>query len=160
RRDRARLRGRRRRAVRGTDDRRAGRSGAAPVPEVRARGPLRRERRGDDARPEAGVRAVRAVRGQAAGVLGPPTVGPARLIGSILGSGVDTWATVAVAIGTIGAVAYALFRDLVVGPRRRPRLELRFDRAGNDQIVVATPSGSEVARVRLRVGNRAGKDTA
>ena len=87
-------------------------------------------------------------------------MGAARLIDSILGSGVDTWATVAVAIGTIGAVAYALFRDLVVGPRRRPRLELRFDRAGNDQIVVATASGSEVARVRLRVGNKAGKDTA
>jgi hypothetical protein len=30
----------------------------------------------------------------------------------ILGSAVDTWATVFVAIGTVGAVAYALFRDL------------------------------------------------
>ena len=39
----------------------------------------------------------------------------------------DTWATVAVAIGTIGAVAYALFRDLVVTPRRRPKLELRTE---------------------------------
>jgi hypothetical protein len=78
----------------------------------------------------------------------------------MLGSAVDTWATVAVAIGTIGAVGYALFRDLVVAPRRRPRLDLRFDRVGNDQIVVATASGSEVAQVRLRVGNKAGKDTA
>jgi len=41
----------------------------------------------------------------------------------ILGSAVDTWATVAVAIGTIGAVVYALFRDLFVTPRRRPKLE-------------------------------------
>ena len=32
----------------------------------------------------------------------------------ILGSAVDTWATVFVAIGTVGAVAYALFRDLFV----------------------------------------------
>ena len=50
-----------------------------------------------------------------------------------LGSAVDTWATVAVAIGTIGAVAYALFRDLIIAPRRRPRLDLRFDPAGNDR---------------------------
>jgi len=78
----------------------------------------------------------------------------------VLASAVDTWATVGVAIGTIGAVGYALFRDLVVTPRRRPSLELRFDRAGNDQIIVGTPSGSEAAHVRLRVGNRAGKDTA
>jgi hypothetical protein len=76
-----------------------------------------------------------------------------------LASAVDTWATVGVAIGTIGAVAYALFRDLVVTPRHRPSLELRFDRAGNDQIIVGTTSGSEAAQVRLRVGNRR-KDTA
>jgi hypothetical protein len=44
----------------------------------------------------------------------------------ILGSAVDTWATVFVAIGTVGAVAYALFRDLVVVPRRRPKLDLRL----------------------------------
>jgi hypothetical protein len=77
-----------------------------------------------------------------------------------LGSAVDTWATVAVAIGTIGAVAYALFRDLIVTPRRRPRLDLRFDPAGNDRVVVGTATESEAAHVRLRVGNRAGKDTA
>ena len=77
-----------------------------------------------------------------------------------LGSAVDTWATVAVAIGTIGAVAYALFRDLIVTPRRRPRLDLRFDPAGNDRVVVGTAGGSDPAHVRLRVGNRAGKDTA
>jgi hypothetical protein len=52
---------------------------------------------------------------------------------TLLGSAVDTWATVAVAIGTIGAVTYALFRDLVVTPRRRPKLDLRFDHSGNDQ---------------------------
>jgi hypothetical protein len=73
---------------------------------------------------------------------------------------VDTWATVAVAIGTIGAVIYALFRDLVVTPRRRPKLELRFDRGGNDQVVVGTEEGSEAAHVRLRVANRGGRDTA
>jgi hypothetical protein len=79
---------------------------------------------------------------------------------TVLGSAVDTWATVAVAIGTVGAVVYALFRDLVVTPRRRPKLDLRFDRAGNDQVVVATPAGSDAAHVRLRVTNGPGKDTA
>ena len=78
----------------------------------------------------------------------------------ILGSAVDTWATVAVAIGTIGAVAYALFRDLVVTPRRRPKLDLRFESTGNDQVVVGTAAGSDAAHVRLRVANREGKDTA
>jgi hypothetical protein len=78
----------------------------------------------------------------------------------VLGSAVDTWATVAVAVGTIGAVAYALFRDLIVTPRRRPRLELGFDPGGNDRLVVATADGLEAAHVRLRVANRAGKDTA
>jgi hypothetical protein len=71
----------------------------------------------------------------------------------ILGSAVDTWATVAVAIGTIGAVLYALFRDLFVTPRRRPKLDLRFDRTGNDQVVVATADGFDAAYVRLRVAN-------
>jgi hypothetical protein len=79
---------------------------------------------------------------------------------SILGSAVDTWATVAVAIGTVGAVVYALFRDLLVTPRRRPRLDLRFDRTGNDQVIVGTPGGFDAAHVRLRVVNRKGKDTA
>jgi hypothetical protein len=37
----------------------------------------------------------------------------------LLGSAVGKWATVFVAIGTVGAVAYALFRDLVVVPQRR-----------------------------------------
>jgi hypothetical protein len=77
-----------------------------------------------------------------------------------VGSAVDTAATVAVAIGTLGAVAYALFRDLVVMPRRRPRLQLQFGRNGNDQIVVGTAEGSEAARVRLRVTNQKGRDTA
>jgi hypothetical protein len=65
-----------------------------------------------------------------------------------------------VAIGTIGAVAYALFRDLVVTPRRRPKLELRFDRAGNDLVIVGTAGGVDAAHVRLRVANGPGKDTA
>jgi len=73
---------------------------------------------------------------------------------------VDTWATVAVAIGTISAVLYALFRDLVVTPRRRPRLELRFDRTGNDQVIVGTERGVDAAYVRLRVANQPGRDTA
>lgn len=77
----------------------------------------------------------------------------------ILGSAVDTWATVFVAIGTVGAVAYALFRDLFLVPRRRPRLSLRFDATGNDQFVVATAGGLD-AYVRLRLANGAGKDTA
>jgi len=77
----------------------------------------------------------------------------------ILGT-VDTWATVFVAIGTVGAVAYALFRDLFVEPRRRPRLELRFERIGNDQVVVDTAEGGEAAYVRLRVVNGKRKDTA
>jgi hypothetical protein len=62
-------------------------------------------------------------------------------------------------IGTVGAVAYALFRDLFVVPRRRPKLDLRFEHAGNDQ-VVATAGGFDAACVRLRVANGAGKDTA
>jgi hypothetical protein len=78
----------------------------------------------------------------------------------ILGSAVDTWATVFVAIGTVGAVAYALFRDLVVMPRRRPRLDLRFEHTGNDQVVVGTAGGFDAAFVRLRVANGQGKDTA
>ena len=78
----------------------------------------------------------------------------------IVGSAVDTWATVFVAIGTVGAVAYALFRDLFVEPRRRPKLELRFERTGNDQVVVGTAGGREAAYVRLRVVNDKRKDTA
>jgi hypothetical protein len=57
-------------------------------------------------------------------------------------------------------VAYALFRDLVITPRRRPKLELRFDRAGNDQVIVETAGGFNAAHVRLRVANGPGKDTA
>jgi hypothetical protein len=82
------------------------------------------------------------------------------LLDPVVGSTVDTWATVAVAIGTVGTVVYALFRDLIVTPRRRPKLDLRFDSSGNDQIVVATGGGLDAAYVRLRVANRAGKDTA
>jgi hypothetical protein len=78
----------------------------------------------------------------------------------ILGSAVDTWATVFVAVGTVGAVAYALFRDLFVEPRRRPKLELRFDDGGNDQLIVATAEGRDAACVRLRVVNGKRKDTA
>jgi hypothetical protein len=78
----------------------------------------------------------------------------------VVGSAVDTWATVAVAIGTVGAVAYALFRDFFVTPRRRPKLDLRFDHAGNDQIIVAAAEGFDAAYVRLRVVNGVGKDTA
>jgi hypothetical protein len=78
----------------------------------------------------------------------------------ILGSAVDTWATVFVAVGTVGAVAYALFRDLVVVPRRRPKLDLRFGRTGNDQVVVGTAAGFDAAYIRLRVANGAGKDAA
>ncbi len=79
---------------------------------------------------------------------------------SVLGSTVDTWATVGVAVGTIGTVVYALFRDVVATPRRRPRLELHFDPSGNDRIIVETDEGREAAFVRFRVSNRAGKDTA
>jgi hypothetical protein len=53
-----------------------------------------------------------------------------------------------------------LFRDLFVVPRRRPKLDLRFDQTGNDQVVVGTAGGFEAAYVRLRVANGAGKDTA
>jgi len=78
----------------------------------------------------------------------------------ILGSAIDTWATVFVAIGTVGAVCYALFRDLVVVPRRRPNLDLLFDQTGNDQVVVGSTGDFDAAYVRLRVANAAGKDTA
>jgi hypothetical protein len=73
---------------------------------------------------------------------------------------VDTWATVAVAIGTIGTVIYALFRDYFVTARRRPRLELRFDRTSSDQVILGTENGPDAAHVRMRVANQKGKDTA
>jgi hypothetical protein len=60
----------------------------------------------------------------------------------------------------VGAVAYALFRDLFVVPRLRPRLDLRFDASGNDHVVVGTAGGFDAASVRPRVANGAGKDTA
>lgn len=87
-------------------------------------------------------------------------MGVVEQLGPIVGSGVDTWATVAVAIGTVGTVVYALFRDVFVTPRRRPKLELRFDPSGNDQVIVGTGGGLNAAQVRLRVANREGKDTA
>jgi hypothetical protein len=65
-----------------------------------------------------------------------------------------------VAIGTIGAVAYALFRDLVLENRRRPKLELRFDAAGSDRVVAARTADTDAAHVRLRMSNEPGKDTA
>ena len=57
-------------------------------------------------------------------------------------------------------MVYALFRDLFVTPRRRPKLDLLFDRTGNDQIIVATDGAFDAARVRLRVANERRKDTA
>jgi hypothetical protein len=72
RRDRACLRGRRRRAVRDPDGRCAVGGLAGALPGVRVRRALRRERRGGDVRPAAGVRALRAVPPGAALVLGPP----------------------------------------------------------------------------------------
>jgi hypothetical protein len=78
----------------------------------------------------------------------------------LLASAVDTWATVAVAIGTVGTVVYALFRDVFVTPRRRPKLEILFDEGGTDEVVVATPEGFDAAHVRLRVANGKRKDTA
>ncbi len=77
-----------------------------------------------------------------------------------MSSAVDTWATVAVAIGTVGTVVYALFRDAFVIPRRRPKLELRLDDTGSDRVVVGTPGGLDTARVRLRVADGVKKDTA
>ena len=53
-----------------------------------------------------------------------------------------------------------MFRDLIVTPRRRPKLDLLFDRAGNDQVIVGTAGGSDAAYVRLRVADGPGKDTA
>ena len=75
RRDRARLRRRRRRAVRDPHDRCPIGERAAALPRVGARRALRRERGGGDARSGAGVRAVRAAGAGAALVLGPPPVG-------------------------------------------------------------------------------------
>jgi hypothetical protein len=76
----------------------------------------------------------------------------------VLGSAVDTWATVFVALGTVGAVAYALFRDLLIVPRRRPRLDLRFDATGNNQVIVRTARGSGVpdAASLFQVTSRSG----
>jgi hypothetical protein len=85
---------------------------------------------------------------------------PADHVHLFLGSAVDTAATVAVAVGTVGAVIYALFRDLFVLPRRRPKLQLHFDRSGNDQVIVGTAGGGEAASARVRVTNHPGRDTA
>jgi hypothetical protein len=49
---------------------------------------------------------------------------------------------------------------VAIGTRRRPKLELRFDPVGNDQILVGTARGCEAAYVRLRVANQVRKDTA
>jgi hypothetical protein len=69
-------------------------------------------------------------------------------------------ATVAgVSIAFLG-LAYALYRDLIFSARRRPRLDLKFDGTGADQVVVPTLGGGEAAYVRLRVTNKKGKDTA
>jgi hypothetical protein len=68
-----------------------------------------------------------------------------------------TWATVFAAVGTVGALAYALFRDLWLADRRRPRLDLRFDGTGADQVIVPTMGGAAAAYVRLRVANEKGK---
>jgi hypothetical protein len=73
---------------------------------------------------------------------------------------VRTGATVAAAIGTVGAVLYALYRDLILANRRRPRLDLLFDPTGPDAVVVGTLGGTDSAYVRLRVTNAKGKDTA
>src|SRR5439155_717535 len=72
RRDRAHLRGRRRRAVRDPDGRWTVGGLAGVLPGIGIRGALLRERGEGDDRPEAGVRAVRAVTAGAALVLGPP----------------------------------------------------------------------------------------
>lgn len=47
-----------------------------------------------------------------------------------------------------------------MAPRRRPKLELRFDTEGNDRVVLARSDGIDAASVRLRVSNGRGKDTA
>jgi hypothetical protein len=51
-------------------------------------------------------------------------------------------------------------RDLFVTPRRRPKLDFRFDSAGTDQVIVGTAGGLDAACVRLRVANEERKDTA
>lgn len=73
---------------------------------------------------------------------------------------VRTGATVVAAIGTVGAVVYALYRDMFFANRRRPRLDLQFDGTDADQVVVGTAGGGEAAYVRLRVTNERGKDSA
>jgi hypothetical protein len=65
-----------------------------------------------------------------------------------------------VAIGTVGAVVYALFRDLFVTRRRPPRLDLRFDHAGNDQVVVGTAEPSTPPRFGSQWRTEREKDTA
>jgi hypothetical protein len=40
------------------------------------------------------------------------------------------------------------------------KLDIRFEHAGNEQVIVATAGGFEAAYVRLRVANGEGKDTA
>jgi hypothetical protein len=57
-----------------------------------------------------------------------------------------------VAIGTVGTVVYAWFRDFIVIPRSRRKLDLRFGRSGNDQIVVATGGGFDATSESQPVG--------
>ena len=115
-----------------------------PVSSVGARGALRRQREGDDARPEAGVRAVRPVKARAARVLGPPALGVI-----ILGFAVDTWATVAVAIGTIGAVVYAHV-DLAGDDPAPLQLDLNPKPTGNQDLL--EPGTYEIS-IEIRARN-------
>lgn len=73
---------------------------------------------------------------------------------------VRTGATVFAAVGTVGAVVLALYRDFIRAKRRRPSVDLRFDASGGDQVIVRTAGGSDAAYVRLRVTNEKGKDSA
>lgn len=76
------------------------------------------------------------------------------------GEALRTGATVVAAIGTLSAVTYALYRDLILANKRRPRLDLRFSAAGADQVIVPTVGAGAATYVRLRVTNEKGKDTA
>jgi hypothetical protein len=69
------LRGGRRRALRDPHGRCAVGGRAAPLPGVGARGTLRRECRGGNVRPKAGVHGIRAVTAGPTLVLGPPALG-------------------------------------------------------------------------------------
>lgn len=74
---------------------------------------------------------------------------------------VRTFAEVLAAIGTVGAVALALFLQVYLANRRRPRLNLSFskDLTEEDWVPAEFPDHFDLL-IRVRVNGQSGRDTA